>query len=79
MQLISARLAGRCANGAERGQGTKTHALPWNGDANMLASWRALCGATPGARSAGWCERPELEVTCPKCAKKAAIAKATQS
>jgi hypothetical protein len=32
-----------------------------------------LCGKTHGARSAGWSERPDEAVTCPKCQKKLPI------
>ena len=57
------RLAGRCLNGYERDSGTRHHAVPSD-------SWRALCGAYPGKRSAGWSEWDEKEVTCPRCLKK---------
>lgn len=66
-EVIPARLTGRCANGAERDQGTVTHALP--ADASEL-SGRAICGARPGRRSAGWCPRPELAVSCARCLKR---------
>lgn len=56
-------LAGRCASGEERGHGTKWHALK---------DGRALCGAQPGRRSAGWSSYTKLgqDATCPKCLKK---------
>ena len=61
-------LAGRCANGAEQDGGTRWHAVP-------AESWKALCGAEPGRRSAGWgpWDRREAEgqeVTCPRCLKR---------
>jgi hypothetical protein len=52
------RLAGRCANGAERDSGSKYHAVRGN---------VALCGAKPGPRSAGWSTYPGEAVTCPRC------------
>jgi hypothetical protein len=66
--LMPARLGGRCADGYERGQGSKQHAVEWNG--MMFIKCAALCGARPGSRSVGWCERPELPITCPRCLKK---------
>lgn len=70
MAISPKYLAGRCANGAERDCGTLNHAVD-------SETWKALCGAKPGRRSAGW--RPELDndpqyadlkVTCPRCLKK---------
>lgn len=57
------RLAGRCANGSERDSGARFHAVPGT-------SWRALCGAEPGRRSAGWSEHAGPAVTCPRCLRK---------
>lgn len=58
------RLAGRCANGAERDRGAVWHAVPKD-------SWTALCGAKPGKRSAGWSsEQPEGAASCEKCNRK---------
>jgi hypothetical protein len=62
------RMMGRCANGAERDGGVRYHALAEH-------SWKALCGAAPGRRSAGWADypdsiKPASAVTCPKCRKK---------
>jgi hypothetical protein len=57
------RLAGRCANGNEGGHGVKYHAVP-------VRSETALCGATYGQRSAGWCAYPGPQVTCPRCLSK---------
>ena len=61
-------LAGRCASGAERDHGTRFHALPIEGG---RVSGRALCGAAPGRRSAGWSEWGHGEaVTCTRCLEK---------
>lgn len=61
-------LVGRCANGAERDKGRLWHAIN---------KQRALCGAKPGRRSAGWGPFPPIrkgEVperpTCKKCLRK---------
>lgn len=58
-------LAGRCANGSELDSGRLWHAVP-------IDSWKAVCNATPGRRSAGWSSWyvPNQEVTCPRCQKK---------
>jgi len=62
-------MLGRCANGCERDKGKLLHAINNH-------SWRAVCGAAPGKRSAGWREYAPgedapsiLAVTCPKCRK----------
>lgn len=61
-------LAGRCADGAERDHGTRFHALPL---VEGQVHGRALCGAVPGRRSAGWSEWGHGEnVTCPRCMQK---------
>lgn len=67
--LTVARLTGRCANGAERDGGRRTHLVA----ASERAWGRALCGARPGRRlSNGWDEVDGAEVpTCPKCARRA--------
>lgn len=57
------RLAGRCANGAERDGGSIWHAV-------RHQAWAALCGAAPGRRSAGWSTHVGEYVTCPKCLRK---------
>ena len=69
---VPATLAGRCANGAERGAGSIVHAVP--ADASELrfgigSYARALCGKTHGSRSAGWSHRIGAEITCPRCKK----------
>ena len=68
MDYTIQRLTGRCTDGAERGCGIKWHALPKD-------SWKALCGAQPGRRSAGWSDQKWATpngivgetVTCPRC------------
>lgn len=70
--IAPATLAGRCANGHERGAGVVVHAVECAPDDlrfGIPAYTRSLCGKTHGARSAGWCERLDLEITCPKCLK----------
>jgi hypothetical protein len=64
--MIAARLTGRCANGAERDGGRRWHALT-----AYSVFGKALCGAQPGRRSAGWdWSSVRMEVTCPKCLKR---------
>lgn len=60
--------SGRCANGAERDQGTVTHAVP----DDSHPSWKkALCGTAPGYRGNGWKEVDARDrVTCARCLKK---------
>lgn len=59
-------LMGRCANGAERDTGRLLHAVK---------GATALCGKSYGRQSAGWSEHQDgAAVTCPKCAKKIAVA-----
>lgn len=65
------RLAGRCADGAERDGGSLWHAVP-------ARAWKALCGAEPGRRSAGWSQRVGDAVTCPRCARKLAAPSASR-
>ena len=63
--LMIARLTGRCANGAERDGGIRTHLV-----ANGSMYGAALCGAKPGRLSNGWDEvdGPE-QPTCGRCQK----------
>lgn len=63
--FLALRKIGRCANGAERGQGFIYHAVEKN-------AWSALCGDKPGRQSAGWNHEPDpnQEVTCKRCLKK---------
>lgn len=65
--IVPAALAGRCANGFERGQGRVIHALPSTDGRNVATYARSLCGKTHGARSAGWSLRLDGAVTCPRC------------
>lgn len=71
-KVVPATLAGRCANGFERGQGVVVHALRCS-EQELRVGIRycatALCGKTHGARSAGWTDRQDLEITCKKCLK----------
>lgn len=59
------KLAGRCANGAERDRGVIYHAVE-------RGQWAALCGREPGRTSAGWSDWKGSAVTCPRCLKKLA-------
>ena len=54
------RLSGRCSDGAERDGGTVYHVV-------MADSDRAVCGAKPGRRSAGWSPYHGADVTCDVC------------
>lgn len=73
--MIKVSKAGRCANGFERGRGVIIHYL--NATEKQIDSgafWlKALCGTETGRRSVGWTQRPESEVTCKKCLKKASV------
>jgi hypothetical protein len=67
------RLMGTCANGVETAKGVYYHAIPER-------SWKAVCGAMPLGRSAGWANSPDQvkpveAVTCPKCLKRLASMK----
>lgn len=69
MKIVLRYLAGRCANGAEADGGLLWHAV------DTENKWKALCGAEPGRRSAGWAPwDPEdaegKAVTCPRCLKR---------
>lgn len=62
-------LAGRCANGSERGRGRVIHAVAVGqaGDSARDAA-AAVCGATYGPRSAGWSDaNAGAALTCVKC------------
>jgi len=71
-RIAPATLAGRCANGYERGAGRVVHAVMC-ADRELrfgIDSYaRSLCGKTHGARSAGWGLAIGYEVTCPRCIK----------
>lgn len=67
--VVAAKLAGRCADGLERGQGVKMHALlasQVRGNFNE-ALGKALCGAEPGRRSVGWTVCVGQDISCPRC------------
>lgn len=63
--IVPAVLAGRCANGFERGQGVVVHAVMCSENELRfgLGAYKALCGKAHGARSAGWCDRRDLTIT----------------
>lgn len=69
---LPAALAGRCANGYERDQGRRIHAVPASDTLarNGYVTTPAACGAKPGARSAGWSLRSAEAVNCPRCLKR---------
>lgn len=60
---------GRCANGNERDGGAVRHAVERGADLKA-----ALCGATPGRRSAGWSIHTLSldKVSCPRCLRRMA-------
>lgn len=61
--VIARHMLGRCSNGAELDSGRLSHAVEGN-------NWKAVCGAEPGRRSAGWAEYADDQVTCPRCLRK---------
>ena len=71
-----ARLTGRCADGAERDGGRKSHiVMATVENPIVLPMWgKALCGAKPRRLSNGWVEVNDAEAsTCPRCIKKARL------
>jgi hypothetical protein len=74
--IIPAQLAGRCLTGEQRGHGTRTHAIDVAPErippqrSNLVSFIKALCGAEPGRRSAGWSAWDGMVVDCPRCIKK---------
>lgn len=58
------RLVGRCSNGCEADGGKRWH---------IVIGDKALCGAEPGRRSAGWSAVETEQATCPRCLKRAGI------
>lgn len=64
-----ATMGGRCANGYERGQGQRVHAVPTTDELlrNGYSTGKAACGAAPGARSVGWSLHLDRQVSCPRC------------
>lgn len=73
---VIARLVGRCANGAQRDGGIRSHVLMVPGlglPSPCFAT--ALCGAKPGRLSNGWDEVDGAEIpTCRRCARLASSA-----
>ena len=71
VSLQPAMLAGRCADGMERGHGVRVHGL-LNVRRNFFTDvyGEALCGAKPGRRSAGWTALDGREITCQRCLRK---------
>ena len=66
MKYQAMKLMGRLADGCERGQGSRYHALPVG--TQDYSHGEALCGARAGRRSGGWGKRDgHDEVTCPRC------------
>lgn len=69
MKLTNATLGGRCANGYERGRGSRVHAVRDESgelERNGYVLAGALCGAKAGSRSVGFC--PTIApVNCPRC------------
>ena len=59
-------LIGRATSGSQRGGGTLYHAT----ESGPYGLGRALCGAKPGRRSAGWSNLPGTDVTCTRCLSK---------
>lgn len=57
------------AGSHRRGAGVVVHAIPGPFDWNHTVG-PALCGAKPGARSAGWAPMPHLSVTCGRCTRR---------
>ena len=57
------QMMGSCRDGFERNSGRLWHAVPDD-------CWKAVCGAEPGRRSAGWSNRIGSEVTCTRCARR---------
>lgn len=72
MRTTPAILAGRCANGYERGHGHVVHAVEVRHDDELrfgLSAVSAICGAKHGPRSAGWSIAAESTISCAKCVK----------
>jgi len=69
MLPVIARLTGRCANGAERDGGRRSHVVMIDPHRQLTPSWEtAVCGAKPGRLSNGWDEVDGAEnPTCPRC------------
>jgi hypothetical protein len=66
--IVPRQMMGRLSDGRARDHGKIVHATI--GTASYCHG-KAICGAKPGPRSAGWSDA-ESAVTCPKCLKKMA-------
>lgn len=69
--VLAMRMMGRCANGCEADSGRLYHARL----IGPHGSFKALCGAAPGRRSAGWADfldamKPVEKTTCSRCLSK---------
>lgn len=69
--ILAVRMMGKCANGAEADGGRLYHAKL----VGPQGSFKAICGAAPGRRSAGWSDfldsmKPVEKTTCPRCRSK---------
>lgn len=66
--VVAARAAGRCADGAQRDGGRVHHAVRSRG-ATIFSHERAVCGFVPGRLSAGWVTDDPAPngVTCKTC------------
>lgn len=69
MQYEPRMMMGRLASGVQGGHGVKVHATE-PGKTAAYCRGKAICGAEPGKRSAGWSGVEQLPVNCPKCLKK---------
>ncbi len=68
LDVVAAKLAGRCTNGLERGQGRNLHAVS-AAEVRRSSGFagKAMCGAQPGRRSVGWTVCESQPVTCTRC------------
>ena len=75
--MLTATLAGRCANARQLGHGETVHVLlDYSIDGfGEISKSPALCGAKPARRSLGW-DKQDSPATCEKCLVK--LAKVTQ-
>ena len=65
MNYVAMKLAGRCADGCERGQGVRYHALP--AGTPDFTHGPALCGAKAGRRNVGFTAKEGTTINCPRC------------
>ena len=64
MRYYAMHLTGACRSGSDK-TSTLTHAVD-------AATGDAVCGRTYGRHSAGWSDRLDDAVTCPRCLRKLA-------